>query len=60
MSCDVELRKTFISWFKEQVNLARNAFSAWKSGNFQLKPPPGFFAPGGSLLASALLPLALA
>ncbi|MBL7662126.1 transposase [bacterium] len=59
LASDVPLRRSFISWFKDHAQLARSAFSAWKNGDFSVKPPPGFFAPGGLLLASALLPFRL-
>ncbi|MBL7662093.1 transposase [bacterium] len=57
MTHDLEIRKNFISWFKIQAESARKTFAAWKVGDLHLKPPPGFFAPGGILLASALLPI---
>ncbi|MBL7662913.1 transposase [bacterium] len=60
ISSNAELRTAFITWFKDRVVFAREAFLAWKFGNFQLRPPPGFFSPGGSLLASALLPFQIA
>ena len=57
MSSDIELRKAFTGWFKGQIDLARKAFAMWKIGALHFRPPPGFFTPGGHLLASALLPL---
>jgi REP element-mobilizing transposase RayT len=50
----IEKRVLFIDWFKRNRDKAREVFQEWKRGNFSEYPPPGFFAPGGAILANAL------
>ena len=52
---DIELRKTFLHWFKGNCELARTAIRKWLAGDNRAQPPPGFFFPGG-LLKSCLNP----
>lgn len=49
-----EQRKAFISWYQAQCALARDAILRWRKGILAL-PPPGFFLPGGVILASLLV-----
>jgi hypothetical protein len=51
-SCS-ELRRRYVSWFKEQQELAREAVRKWTTGTIHTIPP-GFFLPGGILLANVL------
>jgi len=48
-------RSAFISTFKILANLARTAYQQSKLG-IRIVPPPGFFLPGGALLANVVLP----
>ncbi len=50
-------RQSFITWFKEQQSLAKSAFAKLPLGDIKCIPP-GFFLPGGLLIAN-ILPLAV-
>ena len=56
MSTCVDLRCAFIDWYRTQAKRAKEALKNFRQGDFTLKPPPGFFLPGGALLAAALFP----
>ena len=47
-------RSSFISTFKALAHLARVAYQLTKQG-IRTSPPPGFFLPGGALLANLVL-----
>lgn len=42
---DKSIRAPFIKFFKEQCKVAREAYEAWKVGDYSKKIPPGMFAP---------------
>jgi hypothetical protein len=54
LSSSKELRIQFIEWFYTQKKYARQAFEDWRSKGINLRPPPGFFSPGGFLNANLL------
>lgn len=55
-----EVRALFIDWFKEQVQLAQESYRRWRTCNGTNYPPPGFFLPGGMLVANLLsIPISL-
>jgi REP element-mobilizing transposase RayT len=54
-SCS-EQRSKMIAVFKELTRLARRAYQLRKLGDYRAVPPPGFFLPGGALLANIALP----
>lgn len=58
MSHCPEQRKTVIDFLKTQIGYAREAYQRRKRGEKSALPPPGFFLPGGALLAN-LLPAVL-
>jgi len=49
-------RSTMIAQFKQLVKLARTSYQLRKQGVHNALPPPGFFLPGGALLANMVLP----
>jgi REP element-mobilizing transposase RayT len=51
-----EQRKQFISYIKEKSTLARDAYQRRSRGDRTALPPPGFFLPGGMLLANVAFP----
>lgn len=55
LSDSTDQRRSFISWFQEQAALARESWKKMKHGEFAALPP-GFFFPGGLILASLLVP----
>lgn len=57
MSHCPEQRKTVINFIKLQIRRAREAYQRRKAGEKSALPPPGFFLPGGALLANLVLPL---
>jgi len=46
------LRIAFILWFKEMSERAEEAIRVWRETNYLANLPPGFFLPGGKMLAS--------
>jgi REP element-mobilizing transposase RayT len=56
LSEDINLRKRFIGWFKDQCEIARQVYLDFRDRNIPLSPPPGFFRPGGTLCANLLAP----
>jgi REP element-mobilizing transposase RayT len=53
----IEQRRSYITYFKEQMQRARKVFKQWWAGDLSPKPPPGFFCPGGAVLASTFFPV---
>lgn len=49
-----ERRQTFLSWALEGIALAKDAYRQRRMGKLSAVPPPGFFLPGGALLACFL------
>jgi len=45
LASDRATRIPFIQFFKEQCQLAKEAYEAWKVGDFSKKIPPGMFSP---------------
>lgn len=54
LSSDVDLRCSFIDWFKKQSKLAASAYQNWRSSKQPSYPPPGFFFPGGVLFSNLI------
>jgi len=52
----IEQRKRVIAFIKEKSKLARDAYKKRIGGDYTAFPPPGFFLPGGALLANLILP----
>ena len=52
----IEQRKHVIGIIKTQISLARKAYQKRKLGDLSALPPPGFFFPGGALIANLVLP----
>jgi hypothetical protein len=57
MSHCPEQRRTVIEFVKNQTRRAREAYQRRKAGESSALPPPGFFLPGGALLANLVFPL---
>jgi hypothetical protein len=55
----IEQRKRFIAYIKEKSALARDAYQRRIRGEHTALPPPGFFLPGGALLANIAFPYLL-
>lgn len=51
-----EQRSNLISKFKQLTKLARMSYQQRREGIRDASPPPGFFLPGGALLANIVLP----
>ena len=51
---DKEYRKAFIKRFKYLCDIAKDAYSSWREGDFSIKIPPGLFNPRPPNLVSAL------
>ena len=49
-----ELRKRFLGYYRSLCEYAKEAYEAWRRGDYSRKIPPGMFAPPPPLLASAL------
>jgi REP element-mobilizing transposase RayT len=56
LSEDVELRKSYIEWFKDKREAARQIYRDYRDRKLPLRPPPGFFVPGGMLLSNLFAP----
>jgi len=54
-----EQREGFIAYIKAQSALARDAYQRRVRGDHTALPPPGFFLPGGALLANIAFPYLL-
>lgn len=59
MSHCPEQRRTVIQYLKVQIAEARESYRRRKRGEHGVLPPPGFFLPGGALLANLVLPIFL-
>ena len=53
---DIDIRKAFITWYKSKRDKARDLISKLRTGLALSDFPPGFFTPGGVLLANLLDP----
>jgi len=49
LSSFIELRRSFISWYKGLCAQASEAYRVWKSGDRTTLFPPGMFAPDGQI-----------
>lgn len=58
LASEAEVRKRYISFFRELKEQARKAYEYFKSSSLLTRYPPGMFAPGGATFGS-LLPAAL-
>jgi REP element-mobilizing transposase RayT len=59
LSAVIELRKRYISWFKDKRDHARQVYHDYRAGKGPMAPPPGFFTPGGALVANIFAPFFL-
>jgi REP element-mobilizing transposase RayT len=57
MSHCPDQRRRVIDILKTQIFYARQSYQMRKAGKHNALPPPGFFLPGGALLANAIFPL---
>ena len=54
---NIDIRKSFITWYQSQRDKARTLIRALKHGFTLQDFPSGFFAPGGTMLSNLLTPL---
>ena len=52
ISSDHDLRKAFLSLYRELCSIARRTYEAWKRGELSKRMPPGLFAPHVPILCS--------
>lgn len=52
LASTIAMRLRFIEWFKHWSEIAEEVYQRWKSGDYSVLFPPGFFLPGGALASN--------